>query len=64
VITVPWYHGQRKTLRVLSDIALWHTSGITPLPIRWVLVVDPEGRLPAQAFFTTALTMTSLTAWP
>jgi len=58
VITVPWYRGQHKTLRVLSAIALWHTPGITPLPIRWVLVVDPEGRLPAQAFFTTALTLT------
>jgi hypothetical protein len=57
-VSVSWYRGQRKTLRVLSGIALWHTPGITPLPIRWVLVVDPEGRLPAQAFFTTALTMT------
>ncbi|NEX17626.1 MAG: hypothetical protein C1943_13610 [Halochromatium sp.] len=48
-VTVSWYRGrgQRKTLRVLSGAALWHTPGITPLPIRWVLVVDPEGRLPA-----------------
>lgn len=57
-VTVSWYRGQRKTLRVLSGIALWHTPGITPLPIRWVLVVDPEGRPPAQAFFTTALNLT------
>lgn len=58
VIAVPRYSGARKTLRVLSDTALWHTPGITPLVIRWVLVVDPEERLPAQALFTTALSMT------
>lgn len=57
-VSVAWYRGPRKTRRVLSGIALWHTPGITPLPMRWVLVVDPEGRLPAQAFFTTALSMT------
>lgn len=56
-VTIQWYRGERKTLRLLSDIALWHTPGITPLSIRWVLVVDPEGRLPAQAFFTTSLSM-------
>ena len=58
-VTVSWYRGEHKTLRVLSDTALWHTPGIAPLTIRWVLVVDPEGRLPAQAFFTTDLSMTA-----
>jgi hypothetical protein len=55
--TVKWY-GQPKTLRLLSAVCLWHTPGWAPLPIRWVLVVDPEGRLPTQAFFTTDVNMT------
>jgi len=56
-VTLQWY-GQPKTLRLLSDVCLWHTPGWPPLPIRWVLVVDPDGRLPTQAFFSTDLTMT------
>ena len=44
-------------LRVLSGVCLWHTRGLPPLPIRWVLVVDPAGKLAPQAFFTTGLTM-------
>lgn len=55
-VTIQWY-GQPKTLRLLSAVCLWHTPGWPPLPIRWVLVVDPEGRLPTQAFFTTDPTM-------
>ena len=38
-------------------MCLWHTPGWPPLPIRRVLVVDPEGRLPTQPFFTTDLNM-------
>jgi hypothetical protein len=56
VVRVQWY-GQNKTLRLLSETCLWHTAGWPPLAIRWVLVVDPEGRLPTQAFFSTDLTM-------
>lgn len=54
-IRVRWYGGQRKRLLMLSDIALWYTSGHVPVPIRWVLVVDPHqpGRL--EAFFSTDL---------
>jgi hypothetical protein len=54
--TVQWY-GHEKTLRLLSDTCLWHTPGYPPLPIRWVLVVDPSGDIDTQAFFTTDLTM-------
>ena len=55
--TVKWY-GQPKTVRLLSTVCLWHTPGWPPLPIRWVLVVDLEGRLLTQAFFTTDVNMT------
>jgi hypothetical protein len=55
-VAIQWY-GQPKTLRLLTEVCLWHTPGWPPLPIRWVLVVDPEGRLPTQAFFTTDLNM-------
>lgn len=55
-VTIQWY-GQPKTRRLLSAVCLWHTPGWPPLPIRWVLVVDPDAQRPTQAFFTTDLTM-------
>jgi hypothetical protein len=55
--TVDWYRGETKTLRLLSEVCLWHTPGWPPLPIRWVLVVDPANPLAAEAFFTTDLTL-------
>lgn len=57
-ITVPWYGGQPKSLRVLSAVCLWYRSGWPPLPIRWVLVADPKGILPTQALLSTDLDMT------
>ena len=54
---VQWYRGETKTLRLLSGVCLWHTPGWPPLPIRWVLAVDPAGTLDPQAFFTTDLAL-------
>jgi len=56
-VTIQWY-GQAKTLWLLSDTCLWHTPSYPPLPIRWILVVDPTGDIDTQALFTTDLTMT------
>jgi len=56
-VTVDWYQGGTKTLRLLSGTCLWHTPGWPPVPIRWVLVVDPVGQIPPQAFFTTQPSM-------
>ena len=54
-VRVRWYGGQRKRLLILSDIALWYTSGQAPVPIRWVLVVDPAKPERLEAFFSTDL---------
>jgi hypothetical protein len=50
---IAWYHGMRRKMQLLSDTALWYTPGYRPLPIRWVLVRDPEGELRDQAFLCT-----------
>jgi hypothetical protein len=50
-----WYNGGRKVVDWTSGIALWYSSGTAPLPIRWVLVRDPAGRLPTRAYFSTDL---------
>ncbi len=55
--TVAWYSGERKRVRLLSGVCLWHTSGFAPVPIRWVLVVDPSGQSRTEAFFSTDRTL-------
>ena len=48
-----WYGGERRRVRLLSDVALWYRRGQKPLPIRWVLVVNAEGDPEPAAFFCT-----------
>jgi hypothetical protein len=57
-VEVDWYGGQRKALWVFSRTALWYTSGLPPVAIRYVLVCDPEGKLRMEAFFCTDLQAT------
>lgn len=54
---VDWYGGTRKSVQLVSRTALWHRVGARPVPIRWVLVRDPEGVLRDEAFFSTDPTM-------
>ena len=58
--SLPWetaevlgYGQQKRTLAYLSGQSLWYTPRFDPLPIRWVLVVDPEGKQRTEAFFST-----------
>lgn len=53
---INWYGGETKNVRLLSGIHLWYSAGEKPLPIRWVLVVDPETNK-AEAFFSTDLAL-------
>ena len=58
-VEVDWYRGQRKKLWVFSRTALWYTPKFPPVPIRYVLVCDPEGKLRMEAFFCTDLQATA-----
>jgi hypothetical protein len=50
---VRWYGQNVKFIRYLTGVNLWHTPGEDPVPIRWVLVIDPEGKCKPEAFFST-----------
>ena len=50
-----WYDGIQYNLEVFSGISLWYTPGFKPVRIKWVVVRDPAGKLPTEAFFTTDL---------
>lgn len=64
-LTVDWYQGQQRTLEMATGTALWYTPGQDPLPLRWVLVRDPSGKLLPAAFFATDLDATpeQILAW-
>jgi hypothetical protein len=52
-VAVAWYGAQKRSLDLATGTALWYTPGHNPLPIRWVLVRDPLGKLAPAAFFAT-----------
>jgi hypothetical protein len=52
-VELAWYGGQKRSLEMATGTALWYTPGHDPLPIRWVLVRDPSGKLAPAAFFAT-----------
>jgi hypothetical protein len=58
--TVRWYGGVERVVDLASGTALWYTPGEDPLPLRWVLVRDPQGKFAPQAFFATDLDATAV----
>jgi len=54
-ITIDWYDGIKYDLEIFSGISLWYTPGFNPVPIKWVVVRDPAGKLRTEAFFSTDL---------
>ncbi len=52
-VSIPWYGKEVRTVELTSGTALWYSTGFTPLPLRWVLVRDPEGKRASRAFFST-----------
>ncbi|RVU11449.1 IS701 family transposase, partial [Methylobacterium oryzihabitans] len=55
-LTVPgWYGTGERTVEVASDTAVWWHAGLPVVPIRWVLIRDPEERFSPQALLCTDL---------
>lgn len=55
-ITISRWYGQRtRSLEIASDTALWYRTGLPPVPIRWVLIRDPQETFPTQALLCTDL---------
>lgn len=59
-IAIPWYGGNKREIEIATGTSLWHTPGLDPLPIRWVLVRDPLGEFKPTAFFSTNQTLAPL----
>ena len=50
-MTVLWYGGEAKEVEFISDVALWHTPGLDPVSLRWVLIRCPDNSFEPAAFF-------------
>jgi len=56
VAVANWYGEGPRTVEVASDTAVWYHSGLPPVPIRWVLLRDPQGQFAPQALRCTDVT--------
>ena len=52
---VAWYDGTTRRVELTSQTAVWYRSGKPPVPLRWVLVRDPQGEFATQALLCTDL---------
>jgi hypothetical protein len=59
-VTVRWYGGVTRTVRLASGTALWYHSGKPLVAIRWVLICDPEEKFQSQALLSTDASHTPL----
>ena len=48
-----WYGRKAKCLEVATGTGVWYHPGMPVVPLRWVLVRDPEGALAPKAFLCT-----------
>jgi hypothetical protein len=52
-VRVSWYGGKEKDLLIFTGTHLWYAYGIPPLPIRWVLIKDPNHETEPVVLFST-----------
>jgi hypothetical protein len=53
-LTVPrWYSESQRVVEVVSQTAVWYHTGLPPVPVRWVLIRDPQGKFATQALLCT-----------
>lgn len=55
-----WYDEKDKLMEITSGTAIWYRGGKPPVPIRWVLIRDPEGKLDDVALQCTDLNLSPI----
>jgi hypothetical protein len=54
-ITVRNWYGGERTVEIVSDTAVWYSTGLPAVPLRWVLIRDPQEEFDTQALLCTDL---------
>jgi hypothetical protein len=50
-----WYGGAQRTVEIVSDTAVWYSTGLPAVPVRWVLIRDPQEEFETQPLLCTEL---------
>ena len=50
-----WYGSGERMVEVASETAVWYSTGLFAVPLRWVLLRDPQGEFKTQALLCTDL---------
>jgi hypothetical protein len=50
-----WYGGGERTVEIVSNTAMWYSTGLPAVPVRWVLIRDPKEEFKTQALLCTDL---------
>jgi len=60
-----WYGEAQRTVEITSGTCVWYHTGMPAVPIRWVLVRDPQEKFDAQALLCTNFETepTQILAW-
>jgi hypothetical protein len=60
-----WYGRGERRVELVSATAVWYHCGLPPVPLRWVLIRDPQGQFPTQALLCTdpAVAPEQILAW-
>jgi hypothetical protein len=60
-----WYGASARRVEMATGTCVWYHAGMPAVPIRWVLVRDPQAEFDAQAFLSTNLEVAAqqMLAW-
>ena len=58
-VGVAWYGRSRRTIELASGTAVWYHGGLPVVPLRWVLIRDPDAKFDPQALLCTHLEVTA-----
>jgi hypothetical protein len=53
VVVAGWYGQAARTVEITTGTCVWYHTGMPVVPIKWVLVRDPQAQFEAQAFVCT-----------
>ena len=56
ITVVSWYGSTERTVEIVSDSAIWYSTGLPAVPLRWVLIRDPR-RASSKPRLCCALTL-------
>jgi hypothetical protein len=50
-----WYGSGERMVEISSETAVWYSTGLFAVPVRWVLIRDPQKEFKTQALLCTGL---------